>query len=62
MAQNELKQKGASVLQEIEGQPSHQNKDDVYLARMGKRPVLQVCTPFCVKSEWSLILYRETSD
>ncbi|QMW46293.1 hypothetical protein G4B11_009748 [Aspergillus flavus] len=41
MAQNELKQMGASVLQEVEGQPSYQNKDDVYLARMGKRPVLQ---------------------
>ncbi|KAB8222332.1 amino acid/polyamine transporter I [Aspergillus novoparasiticus] len=41
MAQNELKQMGASVLQEVEGQPSYQNKDDLYLARMGKRPVLQ---------------------
>lgn len=45
MAQNELKQMGASVLQEVEGQPSYQNKDDVYLARMGKRPVLQVIIP-----------------
>ncbi|GAB1196229.1 hypothetical protein APSETT444_005497 [Aspergillus pseudonomiae] len=42
MAQYEQKEMGAPVLQEVEGQPSYQNKDDIYLARMGKRPVLQV--------------------
>ncbi|KAE8406218.1 amino acid/polyamine transporter I [Aspergillus pseudonomiae] len=41
MAQYEQKEMGAPVLQEVEGQPSYQNKDDIYLARMGKRPVLQ---------------------
>ncbi|KAK6811116.1 hypothetical protein RU639_012980 [Aspergillus parasiticus] len=41
MSMHELKQMSPPVLSEMEGQPIYRDKDDVYLTRMGKRPVLK---------------------
>ncbi|KAE8352491.1 amino acid/polyamine transporter I [Aspergillus coremiiformis] len=41
MSTHELKQIAPPRLEEVEGQSSHRNKDDTYLTRMGKRPVLK---------------------
>ena len=45
MSTHELKQMAPPVLSEMEGQPIYRDKDDVYLTRMGKRPVLKVKLP-----------------
>jgi hypothetical protein len=42
MASRELKQMGSPVLRDAEEQSENHNKDDVDLARVGKRPVLRV--------------------
>lgn len=42
MSMHELKQMAPPVLSEMEGQPIYRDKDDLYLTRMGKRPVLKV--------------------
>jgi hypothetical protein len=36
-----LKQMVPPKLREVEGQPAYQNKDETYLTRMGKPPVLK---------------------
>ncbi|UCK59366.1 hypothetical protein AFCA_002183 [Aspergillus flavus] len=41
MSMHELKQMAPPVLSEMEGQPIYRDKDDLYLTRMGKRPVLK---------------------
>ncbi|KAE8389365.1 amino acid/polyamine transporter I [Aspergillus alliaceus] len=41
MSTHEMKYMAPPMLNEVEGQPSYQSKDDAYLARMGKRPVLK---------------------
>ncbi|GAB1203912.1 hypothetical protein APSETT445_002556 [Aspergillus pseudonomiae] len=53
MSAHELKQMAPPVLSEMEGQPIYRDKDDVYLTRMGKRPVLK---SFTIKIGWLTVI------
>jgi hypothetical protein len=45
MPPHELKQMAPASSHDLEGRPSSKGTDDVYLTRLGKRPVLKVSTP-----------------
>ncbi|GAB1194027.1 hypothetical protein APSETT444_003264 [Aspergillus pseudonomiae] len=59
MSAHELKQMAPPVLSEMEGQPIYRDKDDVYLTRMGKRPVLKL--PLGIHTRKELMSDRQGS-